>query len=356
MREKYGNSLIKWLQLGGTGMLDLFKDFRKRLDEFMIPCINKRVCLYGYGRTGQFLEWYADYYHGIRVDYIVREHKETNIPYSFGTFAPSVFDFDYKDLKDAIVWIAFHDSQKAKEELESLGYRADETYYDCLSKIYGNDIFHAKDNSIGGFYRRKTANRDIQFFDYLEYKYDCNFLQDIGRDEYENREKCVVGYKVTAMREIFSILDKCHCIPGENDSIIDFGCGKGAALLAFLDYGFKQVCGIELERRMYDIAKTNFEKMGLQDRAELVYGDFCELAEQLDEYNWFYNFLVGGDFYETILSHICDSLRRKPRKVTIIVRNPFAHKIFEKYGFILTNQFELDTRQRVVNIYIKDIG
>lgn len=336
-------------------MLEVFEDFRKRLDEFMIPCINKRVCLYGYGRTGQFLEWYADYYHGIKVDYIVRENVVTNVPYSFSLFSPNVFDFGYKDMKDAIVWIAFPDSQKAKEKLESLGYQADETYYDCLPKIYGDDIL-CMGGSDDAFYRRKTGSRDIQFLEYLEYKYDCDFVEKIDRSEYEHKGNFVVGYKVTALREIFSILDKCHCIPGEKDSILDLGCGKGGALVAFLDYGFKKVCGIELEGRIYEIARTNFEKMGLQDRAELIRGDICELTAQIDEYNWFYDFLSNGDFYENMLSHIYDSFRRKPRKVTIIARNPYAHKIYEKYGFILTNQFEIDTRQRVVNIYIKDIG
>ena len=54
-------------------MLNQFVEFRRMLDEIMIQAFGKRIVLYGYGRSGQFIKWYADYYHSLKVDYFIKE-------------------------------------------------------------------------------------------------------------------------------------------------------------------------------------------------------------------------------------------------------------------------------------------
>lgn len=158
-------------------------------------------------------------------------------------------------------------------------------------------------------------------------------------------------------KEIFPILDKCHCIPQKNDAIFDFGCGKGSALFSFLDYGFSQVGGVEYVDNVYEILKSNAEKMcnELNDKKMNCYhGDATLVKEELDGYNWFYLFdPFGRDVFEKVINNICESLNRCPRKIWIIYILPKSHDIIEKTGrFVLTNQFEIMTRQRVVNIYV----
>lgn len=338
-------------------MLKIFSEFRRKLDEVMVKAIHRRVVLYGYGRTGQFLQWYADYYHSIKIDFIVKEDMKARIPYSFSLFPPTVFDFNYKDIRDAVVWIAFNNNEKAKQKLEQLGYKNRESYFDFCEIIYGSDrIWRGKNDEDNRFIQRKTGNRDIQFLEWLEYKYGCNFVTEVDISAYENRLDIVAGYKVTAMREIFSILDKCHCVSNK-DSILDIGCGKGGSLLAFLDYGFETVGGVELEEKMYNVLKCNLELLEdkLHEDVQVYCQDAMEMTTELDKYNWFYCFLSDGDFWSMLAEHIADSVRRNARKVTIIVRNPFPYDIFEKNGFILTNQFEIDTRQRAVNIYVNNL-
>lgn len=51
---------------------DTIDEFREILDEIMIKALHRRVILYGYeSYTGRFLKWYAEYYHDIRIDYLV---------------------------------------------------------------------------------------------------------------------------------------------------------------------------------------------------------------------------------------------------------------------------------------------
>lgn len=55
-------------------MLKCLDAFRKILDDMMLEAMHKRIILYGYGYTGRFLKWYAQYYHSINVDYIITQH------------------------------------------------------------------------------------------------------------------------------------------------------------------------------------------------------------------------------------------------------------------------------------------
>lgn len=226
------------------------KSLEKKLDEVIIKAINKRVVLYGYGRSGQFIQWYADYYHSIKIDFIVRESMKTNIPYSFPTFPPTVFDFDYKDINNAVIWITFAGSESAKAKLEKLGFIEGKDYFDFCQIIYGKDkVWGATTNNLNVFTHRKTGDKDIQFLEWLEYKYGYNFVTEIDVSHYR-RDGICVGYKVTSTREIFSILDKIHCIPQASDAIFDIGCGKGGGIVSFLDYGFQNVGGAEFEERI----------------------------------------------------------------------------------------------------------
>ncbi len=69
--------------------------------------------------------------------------------------------------------------------------------------------------------------------EWLEYVYDCNFVTAIDRSNFKEAQEGGHSYRVTTQKEIFPILDKCHCQPQKNDSIFDFGCGKGGAMISF---------------------------------------------------------------------------------------------------------------------------
>ncbi len=42
-------------------MLQIFKEFREKLDSIILNAFGHRIVLWGYGYTGRFIEWYADY-------------------------------------------------------------------------------------------------------------------------------------------------------------------------------------------------------------------------------------------------------------------------------------------------------
>ena len=252
-------------------MLSILDEFRNKLDDIMLQAMHSSVLLYGYeSYTGRFIKWYAEYYHNIKMDYIVSTDMSRGRAYDMEIFRPSVIDFNYKNVRQAVIWVVEPVTGELKASLEEKGY-----------------------------------------------------------------------------------IDRCHCIPGPNDAIFDYGCGKGGALVSFLDYGFMQVGGIEYEPKIYDVLKENMRRLGLENETELLYGDAGELTEQLDKYNWFYFFLPFDDYiFKKCIKAICDSYRRNKRKIHIISISPYSYESIENTGvFRLTNQFTVDMRQRVVDVF-----
>lgn len=281
-------------------MLEELKEFRDKLDNLMCSCMDKTIVIYGYGYSGRFVAWYADYYHSIKPRYLITEENSSIIPYEYPLFRNSLFEFDYN---------------------------------------------------------RKGSDTNIQFMRYLEKMHGYDIVDPIQVKDFTNSMDGMRPCVNLSPKEIFPILDKCHCIPQKNDAIFDFGCGKGSALFSFLDYGFSQVGGVEYADNVYEILTSNAEKLcnELNDKKMNCYhGDAALVKEELDEYNWFYLFdPFGRDVFEKVINNICESFNRRPRKIWIINILPKYHDVIEKTGrFVLTNQFEIMTRQRVVNIYV----
>ena len=335
-------------------MLPILEEFREKLDETMLLAMHRSVLLYGYeSYTGRFIKWYAEYYHSIKVDYLVSTDMSRGRAYEQEIFRPSILDFNYKDVSQAIIWVTEPMTDELERDLQKKGYVKEKTYFDFYEAIYGIDVYAKAEGDVNIFRKKKAGRRDIQFLEWLEWKYDCNFVTRIKHEFLEVAKEHGEGYGCTTQKEIFPILDHCHCIPQPDDAIFDYGCGKGGALVSFLDYGFSQVGGIEFEPQIYDVLKENMDKLGLKEKVELLYGDAGELNEPLDKYNWFYFY---NPFDQVILrkciENIVDSYGRNKRRIHLIFFSAQNYSCIEETGFFrLTNQFTIDMRQRAVGIF-----
>lgn len=335
-------------------MLHVLQEFRDRLDAIMLRCMHDSVLLYGYeSYTGRFIKWYAGYYHSIKINYLVSTDMSRGRAYDQEIFRPSILDFDYKDVRKAVIWVTEPVSPELERDLAARGYEKGKTWFDFFTAVYGTDIDAPEDASADIYTKRKSGRRDIQFLEWLEYKYDCNFVTRIKPEDIPGQPAHNSGYGCTTQKEIFPMLDHAHIAPGADDAIFDFGCGKGGALVSFLDYGFQRVGGVEYDAHIYTIAQDNMKRLHLEDRAELLHGDAAELTTEIDGYNWFYFYLP---FDETItrqvIANIKESSRRVPRQIGIVFFSAMKHDYIEADGvFRLTNQFTVDMRQRVVAVF-----
>lgn len=333
-------------------MMQQLSPFRRILSSLMIPHIKERITLYGYGYTGRFLQWYAEYYHGIKIDYIVSLDMTTGHGYEQEIFREGVFNIDFKDIGKSKIWMAVPLTEERRNFFKNCGYTNGDLV-DFYSEIYGDDIYWENiDDNV--FLNRKQGLRDIQFLEFLEWKYGCNFLSMVNNSNLKVAGGGGAAYRATTQKELFEILDRCHVVPSEEDYFFDFGCGKGAAIVSLLDYGFSHGGGVEYEPELYKILMDNLQRLEIsKDCVECIQGDAGLLEKELDKYNWFYFWAPFNEsVFERVLKHLGESIVRQKRQVTIIYSNPQCHRLFEESkSFRLVNQFTIPTRQRVVNVY-----
>jgi len=112
----------------------------------------------------------------------------------------------------------------------------------------------------------------------------------------------------------------------EEDSIVDIGCGKGGALITLSKYPFLHIGGVDIDKKLLDIAKSNLCKLHIKN-VELFCSDASAFIE-LDTYNYVYMYNpFPFNVMKDVISNIILSLSKYPRNMTIIYRNPVCHAI-----------------------------
>lgn len=118
---------------------------------------------------------------------------------------------------------------------------------------------------------------------------------------------------------------------GPRDAIVDFGCGKGGALIVLADYPFGKITGVEISAELVAIAQKNLDRLKV-DNAEIVRCDARDYSA-LDDSNFFYFFNpFPCRVMAEVMENIALSIKRCPRKVTIIYLNPECHEVVTAGG------------------------
>ena len=108
------------------------------------------------------------------------------------------------------------------------------------------------------------------------------------------------------------------------DAILDFGSGKGGALIAFSKFPFGKIAGVELSPELVAIAKDNLKKLSIHNITMTV-SDAADFTD-LDGYNYFYFFSpFPCSVMAAVMQNIGSSLIARPRKAVIIYFNPECH-------------------------------
>jgi SAM-dependent methyltransferase len=110
-------------------------------------------------------------------------------------------------------------------------------------------------------------------------------------------------------------------------AFVDFGSGKGRALLLAGELPFKEVIGVEFSSALNDVATRNISRYRRR-RAQGVVSLHCDAAAfELPDDNlvlYFFN-PFSADVLDRVMANILASIERKPRQAIIIflcLRNP----------------------------------
>lgn len=134
---------------------------------------------------------------------------------------------------------------------------------------------------------------------------------------------CGFGYEpidYLTLRQAFATL------PGTcRDGIfVDFGCGKGRALMYAAMRGFRTVCGVEFNEQLATTARSNLSCLAEAEPGcwEVVHGDARDFFVPDEATVLFFYNPFGGQVLLQTLENVRRSLRRNPREVYIVYALP----------------------------------
>lgn len=116
------------------------------------------------------------------------------------------------------------------------------------------------------------------------------------------------------------------------DAILDYGSGKGFAMVVMSKFNFSLVAGVELSKKLVKICKNNISKLGIK-KTEVFHCNAMEFKE-LDRFTHFY---LYNPFPEIVLKgvmqNIQESHERRPRKITFVYNCPRLRDKVNKHPF-----------------------
>lgn len=159
-------------------------------------------------------------------------------------------------------------------------------------------------------------------------------LQRVTLDELGLAPETAIGYSNSGGPDLDAVLTALRVSPGT--AVVDLGCGKGGALITLAQHPFGRVTGIDLSPELLRVAGQNIRKVGI-DKVDLHCVDAVEF--NLDEYDYVYLYNpFPCNVVQAVMGNLVDSIRRRPRRVTIVYNTPRCHDTivsnrgFEKIG------------------------
>jgi hypothetical protein len=134
-------------------------------------------------------------------------------------------------------------------------------------------------------------------------------------------------------------------------TFIDYGAGKGRAMLLASEHPFAAVAGVEFAEELHDNAQMNiaqYPRSRMMCRTvECVLEDACQVGPPEGEsVHYFFN-PFSRDVFNEVLNNIVLSYRHKPRRMYLILVDPIAEDIIEHSGVFTRAELPIHERLKV---------
>jgi SAM-dependent methyltransferase len=145
------------------------------------------------------------------------------------------------------------------------------------------------------------------------------------------------GYEPMQLRVFRRILRAAQIDPHQF-VFVDFGSGKGRALLMAAEYGFRRIVGVELAPALHELAERNVAAFSRRRphpvRIELHCADAADL--EIPDGNVFLSFY--NPFGEVVLRKVAANIERayraRPRQMVIAYRNPIHSEVLDELALL----------------------
>jgi SAM-dependent methyltransferase len=190
---------------------------------------------------------------------------------------------------------------------------------------------------IRGIRRRGVLNSGKALYDryWFELKYGLKMWSSQNKQQAET-PKTNYRYEPVSHFAFNKMLKKIDWNFGES-TFLDFGCGKGAAILLASKYNFKKYIGVECSPDLVEDCITNIKRFSKNSGNEINYEIICTDATRYEvtpEENVFYFFNpFCYELFENVLQNIEASLKSNNRNVLLLYFNAQFKDLIEKYGY-----------------------
>ena len=189
--------------------------------------------------------------------------------------------------------------------------------------------------AIGLFHQMNCKVRGLDF--------SSESLEEIGITADLGRRHDASGF--IGLTDVFQTFG----LVGRVQSVMDVGCGKGAALVAFSQLGIRTLGGVDISERLVDICRRNLDKVNI--RAEVRHGD----ARSFDDFERYELFYLFNSFPREVLVSFLDNLSRYCNRTRnsklILFRNPQDEDLFLRQPFQIVATDDKHVRCLLINVH-----
>lgn len=206
--------------------------------------------------------------------------------------------------------------------------------------------------------KRKKGNTP-RFFE--NHKYEQFLGIESTEIVYNNRyNDDYYRYEPTSYSGLICAFDELEDVLTKYDRLVDFGCGKGRVLF-YVNQRFQcEVCGVEIDEELYELALDNRAYYNTRfrdtmEKIELIHGK-AEDYEVRPEDNVFYFFNPFEiNIYEQVIANIVESVEKYPRRVFVMMYYPkveyvryMKHMHFKLFRIAKLPTYDMDWDEKVV--------
>jgi 16S rRNA G966 N2-methylase RsmD len=114
-------------------------------------------------------------------------------------------------------------------------------------------------------------------------------------------------------------------------SFVDFGSGRGRALIVAAKRGFKQVIGVEFAEAFHRAAERNIAAAGASHCAQSILCDARNFAIPAGPCVLFFSNPFGKAIMDPVARNIALSFAEKPRHIILVFYNETVRGVFDQY-------------------------
>jgi 16S rRNA G966 N2-methylase RsmD len=151
--------------------------------------------------------------------------------------------------------------------------------------------------------------------------------------EFKEEGTALISTSKDFLTKIFNDLEQTIGKPIKKTVFIDYGSGKGSAIIHAKNIGFEKTIGIEFAKELHDIAVANIEKFNIKN-VESFYADATSFPPPSDVSIIYFNNPFTEVVMEKVVQNILNEKKNFTNDVYIIYGSASTDMLKDKFEFL----------------------